>query len=423
MTEGAASTAKGTFGVNPTFDVPVLDSQEFMFGFLAPVKPEIMAYYWDQGWPQELLLHLLVQKARVQVSVPATGEVEDYYYWNHPDRNDDKPGQELCKLEKFTRWVNHFVTVGNPSFRRMDPAPVGPEHASISVTDLVSLLKEGYDLSQDSGGTRFRLTRPSKTYVIQVEGQLHTNTDIETARDEALMLIAQWARASRTWDCSAYEFENYKVKPLQTPSGLAPSASISGTPTSTAGTTSATTMPPSSSTIEEDASQHEHGGMRISTIEGEYYNEDSKQKEKISIDLYIRSPEAALYYLGQVARVEKALQRVPMICIGTKLEPLFLVRTSNLTTTPCTDEVVSARYDATWYTIPEEVDRRPPDLRCSDDAKDDLLVAVPHLFNSVLSCDGGRSMHALNLLTQLINLQKSSKDLPSTGTVRVVGQQ
>jgi hypothetical protein len=37
------------------------------------------------------------------------------------------------------------------------------------------------------------------------------------------------------------------------------------------------------------------------------------------------------------------------------------------------------------------------------------------------SCESGRSMQALRLLSQVMSLQKSAKDLPTPALVRVIG--
>lgn len=47
---------------SPSFDVSILDTQEFMSGILTPVEMTIFKYYWDQRWPKELLLYLLIHK-------------------------------------------------------------------------------------------------------------------------------------------------------------------------------------------------------------------------------------------------------------------------------------------------------------------------------------------------------------------------
>src|SRR5262245_41581288 len=51
---------EGALSSSPSFDVAILDSEKFMRGIMRPIAAELFKYYWDQGWPQELLFYLLV---------------------------------------------------------------------------------------------------------------------------------------------------------------------------------------------------------------------------------------------------------------------------------------------------------------------------------------------------------------------------
>lgn len=50
-------TLEGTVN-QPSYEIAPLDKQEFTRGFTSPLKFEVLSYYFDQGWPKELLLHL-----------------------------------------------------------------------------------------------------------------------------------------------------------------------------------------------------------------------------------------------------------------------------------------------------------------------------------------------------------------------------
>lgn len=51
---------------------------------------------------------------------------------------------------------------------------------------------------------------------------------------------------------------------------------------------------------------------------------------------------------------------------------------------------------------------------------DGKRYVIPRLDNDSHSCEGQRTMHVLSLVEQLIALQKSSKDMPTTATVRLI---
>lgn len=50
----------------PGIDIAPLDSQEFMLGIMSPVEPALFAYYVDQGWPRQLLLHMFVEAIEIR---------------------------------------------------------------------------------------------------------------------------------------------------------------------------------------------------------------------------------------------------------------------------------------------------------------------------------------------------------------------
>jgi len=52
-------------GIQQGLDTIPLDSQEFMQGITTPVSPSLMLYYLDQGWPQQLILHMFVRSVEI----------------------------------------------------------------------------------------------------------------------------------------------------------------------------------------------------------------------------------------------------------------------------------------------------------------------------------------------------------------------
>ena len=114
--------------------------------------------------------------------------------------------------------------------------------------------------------------------------------------------------------------------------------------------------------------------------------------------IYTRSPEAILYYLGEILRAENRTENpyIPMIDVshdrsGASPARLFYARKARCKdVTPC----VSVDYEGTKYVIPGDPDGQGKD----------------------------RSMHVLSLVSQLIGLQKKSAEAPATATVSVIGR-
>ncbi len=141
-----------------------------------------------------------------------------------------------------------------------------------------------------------------------------------------------------------------------------------------------------------------------------------KTKDELEIKVYLRSPEAILYYLGEILRAEMRAEEIirkerkeitpedieeiaPMIHAGFgKCEDcsarLFYARVKR---TKDKDPCVFVEYDKTKYVIP-----RAPD--------------------SDMGCCRDRSMHVLSLVSLLIGQYKKSSEIPTTATVSVIGR-
>ena len=116
---------------------------------------------------------------------------------------------------------------------------------------------------------------------------------------------------------------------------------------------------------------------------------DSDNPDEKKPKIFIRSPEAVLFFLGEIAREELEGKSPPQaLDSGTGKVPLFVVRRSS--TAPL-DAALSVEYEGEWYYIPS-------------------------------GAEGGRSMHVLSLVNQILSLHKSRPELPSTSAVTVVGR-
>ncbi len=145
------------YTTNPTFDVGVLGSQEFVRGILSPVKLETLEFYWRQGWPPELLLHLAVERIEKR-----TGKDLDGSWENDPD---DWPKfvdfqaklRELLASLKFER-TRTPVDVGPPLYRS-DLADLSDlvEVANSSGLKLEPTSAYGYQLRRYVTGYEFKV--------------------------------------------------------------------------------------------------------------------------------------------------------------------------------------------------------------------------------------------------------------------------
>src|SRR6185503_3403286 len=107
-----------TLSKNPTFSLAVLDTQEFMRGFLTPLGKDTLNYFWTQGWPRELLLYLLVQRVEIQEEGKALQILRNY-----PDSAD----ANVAEMRAFAEWVETFLA-RDPQIDSVSvPVDIGPE--------------------------------------------------------------------------------------------------------------------------------------------------------------------------------------------------------------------------------------------------------------------------------------------------------
>lgn len=316
ITRGLAPSLGGELSRNPNFTLAVLDGEKFMRGFLKPIDGPTFAYFWDQGWPPELLLYLLVQR------VEEGGRV----FKNYPPSSKD--------FKEFGDWVAGFIAADPRIVRRQvehDLGPVLPTSAAADLGDLVAAAKEGLTVSRR--GRDWQLRRRTSELFFTTSDQGETGADDGDQEGRILSL---------------------------------------------------------------------YGGP----------DPDSQVSDQRGARLVLRSPEAVLYYLGELMRVvEQKRTTIPHICIQEQYEPLF----NAVALGSCTRSLVEARSPWGDFEIPP-ASPRSSERSCRSDE-------VGRLYYPDASdvCDSGRSMQTLRLLSQLISLQKSAEELPSPALVRVLG--
>ncbi|MCG8459994.1 MAG: hypothetical protein MI919_27245 [Holophagales bacterium] len=103
----------GSISSKPTYDVAVLDTDELMRGITRPVSLETVHHYLQQGWPADLLIHLLVEKIEVPESVRFSA--------------DDLSAIDEGDERQVTAFVEGTRAVGTPSSARSRAFPDGSE--------------------------------------------------------------------------------------------------------------------------------------------------------------------------------------------------------------------------------------------------------------------------------------------------------
>jgi hypothetical protein len=102
----------------------------------------------------------------------------------------------------------------------------------------------------------------------------------------------------------------------------------------------------------------------------------------------------------------KESPKIPYICIQNHFQPLFVALPSDR----CQGSQVEVNGGRGRFSVPAVLDNSAPES-CDDG---DIRI------DDANRCDAGRSMQALRLVSQIMSMQKSAKDLPSAGVVRLL---
>src|SRR5215813_615450 len=169
ITGSANATASGnaSMGGSATFTVPVLDTQEFYQGLLAPVPLQVIDYYLQQGFPPQLLAALFVLK--VEITRLDDGSCRRFTFVNSV-RDDLQFGQ-------FDIFSDYLIGSGLTAERINSSTPYGPpiphpgggpasaEETAKVVEAYSKASSAGLDIRQERRGNNlaYRLQKKSST--------------------------------------------------------------------------------------------------------------------------------------------------------------------------------------------------------------------------------------------------------------------
>ena len=310
-----------------------LTSQEFFRGITSPVEPSLLAYFLDQGWPQSLVLHL------------------------------------------FVRAIEFYDAEGN-THHRVENTPFGA-----SFRDFQAIVADA---------AQCELTQSGKTRYAFVSGILPAGeaTDVKAiaaAKTAGLELVA--VNADGTIDDS--DRSPLRRLAIVSSDTLLAIAAAPGRPDSpcTRGFLDPTTGRRVASLVAAKTRASGHDGRAAGT-------EDSGFKD---VGLVLRSPEAMIYYLGEIARYQNGRRaggetRLATIPIDSERQAVLfrLVCCESLR-----DAAIAVDYRAKTFSVPRfAVD---PATGLED-----------------------RSLQALSLLSLVFALQNKATEAPFIRNVRVV---
>jgi hypothetical protein len=451
-----------TLSVNPTFDVNVLNTQDFMRGFLSPVSPGIFAYYWRHGWPPELLLSLMVR----QISIYDVNDLKKPLGTidNYPDPS--KP--EKIKANLFGQWA-HFIqqfklaSCQNPLLNNLKATDFS------SIDAATKALSAGLVLEKTPVGIypadKTSKTTTTKTSKNNAGAEKSQGTNKLTSANETTDTTSE-EKSSTEANAGYYDvktrFDFLYLDPgnqtnseiLDTLNACSPQKYTATKDTTKDNGNSVTT--PS----QDPKSTATYKGLHLlaSPLMESLNSTDLRKpgdEEAVMLALYsdngairiaklaLRSPESVLYYLGELARIEEYHDLIPRVCINRSLQPIFVAYSAE---TALKDAKAKELRSCKPLLQVEDGEHRKiliPTAHDPDNPKDSTIPKEPCVSEKIQvpgydqadttkigdlppleiwQCNSGRSMNSLILLTQLIGLQKAASQFPTTPSVRVIGQ-
>lgn len=381
-----------TFSTSPEFDVGVLDSEKFYRGFLTPISPDLLAYFFDLRMRGDLLLQLLVSRIDVKNKEGVTET-----FAAKPSMDNEELGVFLAVARQMFS-CNREDEFCKPDLNKADsPVKVGPEFALGDVGTLdgvVAAIQAGFSFEKSE-------TYP-RMYVLLPPSSASSVTMPKTRITGACEDIASVEEGSKKQDCE---------KAVER-------------------------------VIEICAEKRADFAFVSNARGGKAYRKFGEPKNG-GCSVSLRSPEGMLHFLGELAReqitsnsqeegagayvtsaggagrksgkvstfrnssvriVSKEAGESGKLKLKVELQPLFSVTTGAGVNER--DSFVSVTYDGATYLIPRSVRWQDEFGSATQKGKDPSQT---------------RAMQALSLVQLVLGLQKSVDDLPKTGTVSVLG--
>jgi hypothetical protein len=427
-----AGNATASISGGPTFIVPVLDTQEFYQGILTPIPLSTIDFYIQEGFPPELLADLFILD--IVVTRIDDGSCQQFTFRNNV--SDD------LAFGQFQAMVDYLVASGYVAERVSKSTPYGPPlplprtaDAARAVDAYAHAAQAGLDVKAEKSGKTTK-------YVLQKKASELRSCFIYKGGD-----YPSWLKAK---DVSIFcGNSNVKVPGAKSPSEGGEASGGSCTPRKKNATGKAAPEKP----VEAGQGSTAHGQSEFSGIalapqvlqriaalqeeqkalkDNQIANDSlfpvPKFKDAhISMKFQTRSTEGILYYLGELVRRNLAPEDTTSRIIRSKAG-------LNYGTYPMRDCV--GPEDITEVVALSNLPQYQADAQLKVHCQNIFVVnqgpsfgsnVVSVMYNGSLysvphdPSTGDRSSQVMELAKQILNLNTSAKQLPSTTVISVVG--
>jgi hypothetical protein len=363
----ASPNINGSLTTRPSFRAAVLATEKFQRGLQQPIAGELLAYYLDAGWRDELLMSLFVERLDVVDKVTRKRLASVY---NDPDDAYNFQSVICNFVIKSYRIEDRFdLASASDVFRPEDLRSLGQDERAQAVQSFVDLLKDD-KVAFDTKKLSFKT---------------NSSYSVTFTRGRDRCQRADYSRSKAEW------------KQEHPGTGLADGEMRNGIPVLPG---DALLNPQQFRLI--GPSPDVDGGYNaefFGRIPGFAETAQPSWRE-VSLEIHFRSVQDVIYFLGEYVRAGKAAYQIPREyfltqCGATSTQPLRRMRWILQVDEGDGNEAISTRFLGKRYSI--SADENEGGGRCG--------------------AAGGESSHSLqviSLVQQLLNLNKSADQLPTS---------
>lgn len=378
---GATNVNPVSVGVQITtgtdFKIAANAGDEFYKGILNPIPASTVIHYLRQGFPADLLSHLLIGRlefhAQIKKLEPASGKYIDEgdpipltTIVNSPD--------EPASAAKFDAAIRCRQLAYGVTRKPVAPIPLG---------ELANFTPVPADMLKRVRPVEDETTKKVVGYVLTSPTATDFSLDLSKPNTSQCDNVRGMLQAS---------FRNEAERRGFLPVSNGATLYIGGAPKALQGATSGGGRDSVSGADRE--ALRDLGSVNFSS-EDYFKGLPAGMRGDLVIDLTLRSTQGVLYYLGEYIRFPEQSPRLFAPECGTQNDGYCLpvLRVDDARLISKGRRFLEVSYRGRRYGVP--------------------------LAGATLSKDAGRSSQTIDIVQQLLNLNRSSKDLPSTPLVRV----